>query len=909
MYMRSCVCQAVRLVVAIACVTASSPHIVFAETASASPLDPFFTRHCFGCHSGADAEAKLDLEALPRDFSDPATLKVFTHVHDRIVSGEMPPATEERPDKAELAAVAQWLGHELATANAARIARDGRIRMRRMTRAEFQNTLQDLLALPRLEIKALLPPDGEVAGFTKVADGLELSPVHLAAYAAAAEEALTRAIATRNTPPPVVTRRIYPAGLFKFGGNLVQGNFVLLKDGQPDPALPIRGGYDEIEWYISAPDSDADLDERKQVFKDNDVARSQSSVGLLVPNLAGYEAALNVAPVYPGEYQMRLSLWGFHWNQGMVEPVPASQAAVLRGHEEGKQQEGGRLLATLTAPSLAARDHEIVAWLDAHESIVLDPISIPWRGLQVRQIGGRTAKHVGPGVALDWFEIEGPIHKSWPPASHQRLFGDLPIAVWPADATAVPPLREPVRSTPGYFPNQHVDIPPEERKPPLETVHSTDPENDARHLLARFLPQAWRRPIAPDEVEPYVALVSERLADGDCFEDAMRRAYVAVLTSPEFLFLPADVPDASVEEATAAKPAPLLSLATRLSYWLWNGPPDADLLAAAHDGSLADPAVLHAQIDRLLADPKSDRFIADFLDQWLELDRIDETTPDSRLYPEFSPLLQEGMLTETRAFLRELIDRDLPITTLIDADFTMLTQRLAEHYGIEGVDGVDVRRVLLPPESHRGGLLTQASILKLTANGTTTSPVKRGVWINDRLFDSPPPPPPPVPAVEPDTRGATTIREQLAKHRSDTSCAACHASIDPPGFALESFDPVGGFRERYRSIGKGDVPPEKGQTSWLVNYRLGPPVDPSGTLPDGRSFGDIDDLRQILAADPERLARAFVRHLSRYATGTDPSFADRQKIDKIVRQTAATRYGLRSLIYALAEGPLFNETE
>ena len=166
-----------------------------------------------------------------------------------------------------------------------------------------------------------------------------------------------------------------------------------------------------------------------------------------------------------------------------------------------------------------------------------------------------------------------------------------------------------------------------------------------------------------------------------------------------------------------------------------------------------------------------------------------------------------------------------------------------------------------------------------------------------------------MPAVEPDTRGATTIREQLAKHRSDTSCAACYASIDPPGFALESFDPVGGFRERYRSIGKGDVPPEKGQTSWLVHYKLGLPVDPSGTLPDGRSFGDIDDLRQILAADPERLARAFVRHLSRYATGTDPSFADRQKIDKIVRQTAATRYGLRSLIYALAESPLFNETE
>jgi hypothetical protein len=265
------------------------------------------------------------------------------------------------------------------------------------------------------------------------------------------------------------------------------------------------------------------------------------------------------------------------------------------------------------------------------------------------------------------------------------------------------------------------------------------------------------------------------------------------------------------------------------------------------------------------------------------------------------------MVAETRAFVRELIDRDLPITTLIDSEFAMLTQRLAEHYGIAGVDGVEVRRVSLPPGSHRGGLLTQAAILKLTANGTTTSPVKRGVWITDRLFDSPPPPPPPVPAVEPDTRGATTIREQLAKHRSDASCAACHAKIDPPGFALESFDPIGGFRERYRSIGKGDVPPEKGQTTWLVNYRLGPPIDPSGTLPDGRSFDDIDELKHVLVANPQRLAQAFVAHLSRYATGTDPSFADRQAMEEIVQRTAPTQYGLRSLIHALAESPLMKE--
>jgi len=869
--------------------------------AAEAPLGPFLERHCQACHSGPEPAAKLDLERLPRDFSDPVALAVVTRIHDRIAAGEMPPATEDRPAPSDLAAVTTWLDRELLAADTARISRVGRVRMRRMTRTEYEHTLRDLLALSRLDIKAMLPPDGEVAGFDKVSDGLDLSPVHLAAYAEAADHALGLAIATRSTPPPVFTRRIHPAGLFKFRGNLQNGNFVLLDQGRPDPALPVRGGYDDVEWYISASDADADLADRSRLFKENDVAASRSSVGLLVPNIAGYEAAMNVAPIYPGRYRMRLSTWGFQWNQGSVAAAPASQAAVLRAHEEGKQQEGGRLLATFTAPSLVPREHEIVAWLDAHESVVFDPVSIPWRGLQVRQIGGRTAKHVGPGVALDWFEIEGPIHESWPPESHRHLFGDLPIAAWPADAAAVPPVRPPVRSTPGYLPNQHVDIPPAERAPVLETVCSHAPAADARRLLTGFLPRAFRRPVEADEVEPYAMLVLDRLAEGDCFEDAVRRAYVAVLTSPEFLFHPADDPAAGPDDASRPR-----ARASRLSYWLWNGPPDAALQAAADDGTLADPAVLHAQVERLLGHPHSERFIEDFLDQWLQLDRIDETTPDSRLYPEFAPLVREGMLAETRSFFREALARDLSITCLVDCDFTMLTQRLAEHYGIAGVDGVEVRRVDLPPDSRRGGLLTQAAILKLTANGTTTSPVKRGVWIADRLLASPPPPPPPVPAVEPDTRGTTTIREQLAKHRDQASCAACHAAIDPPGFALEQFDPIGGFRHRYRSLGAGDTPPEKGHTTWLVNYRLGPPVDPSGALSDGRTFSDVADLRRLLAAEPQRLARAFVIQLSRFASGVDPSYADRRLIEELINRTAAKSYGIRSLIHALAASPLMD---
>jgi hypothetical protein len=855
---------------------------------AADPI-AFLDQHCVECHDADMKKGGLDLTMLETGFAEAKSFATWVKVHDAIAKGEMPPKKKPRPPADEIAAVTTWLDQQLTAADDARLAAHGRIRLRRMTRSEFENTLADLLALPRLDIVGMLPADGRVAGYEKIAEGLDLSPAHLEAYEEAVNRALDAAIATRSTPPPVFKRRIYPAGLFKFDFNLRLGQFVLLKDKQPDPALPVRGGFEEKQGFVG--DEGPDLEGRRKQLDALQAAKSESSVGLLNPNLAGYEAALNVSPIYAGHYRMKLSLWGFQWNQGKPAPGP-DQAAVLRAHEEGKQQEGGRLLRTFTAPSMQSNEVGFTEWLEAHESLVFDPVSVPWNGLRIGQVAGRAAKHVGPGVAIDWFEIEGPLFDTWPPESHRRLFGELPIARMGEGSDVVPPLRDEVRGIGGYLPNYHSDLPPHERKPPLETVQSTQPEEDGRKLLATFLPKAFRREIAPEEIGPYVALLKSRLAAKDCFEDAMRRVYVAVLTSPEFLFHSVD--------------AESFTFASRLSYWLWNGPPDEVLLAKARDGSLKRPEVLRGEVDRLLADERSDRFIEDFTDQWLELRRLDETTPDPQLYPEYRFLLHEGIASEPRAFLRELITHDLPVTSLLRPGFAMVTQRLAEHYGIAGVHGVEVRKIELPEESLRGGLLGQAAIHKLTANGTTTSPVTRGVWVTDRILGDPAPPPPPgISAIDPDTRAATTVREQLDRHRADESCAACHAKIDPAGFALESFDPVGGFRERYRSNGKGDDPPEKGKTLWRVTYKLGPVVDASGALPDGRAFGGFAELNNLLAGDPDQLAYAFVAHLSRYATGVEVGYADRAEIAKIVQGTKGKGYGLRSLIQELAASRLF----
>jgi hypothetical protein len=237
----------------------------------------------------------------------------------------------------------------------------------------------------------------------------------------------------------------------------------------------------------------------------------------------------------------------------------------------------------------------------------------------------------------------------------------------------------------------------------------------------------------------------------------------------------------------------------------------------------------------------------------------------------------------------------------------MVNGRLAAHYGLPAVKGCTLRRVPLPPGSPRGGFLTQAAVLKVTANGTTTSPVPRGAFVLERILGKPPPPPPPnVPAVEPDVRGATTIREQLAKHRADTSCAACHAKIDPPGFALEEFDVIGGHRTRYRSLGMGDPAPRGNIDPFIgIGFRLGPKVDSSGVTTDGKRFSGTIEFQAILAADRDALLTNLAKQLSLYAVGRGASFADRDELAAIVARTNKAGGGIRTLIHEIVQSPLF----
>jgi hypothetical protein len=420
---------------------------------------------------------------------------------------------------------------------------------------------------------------------------------------------------------------------------------------------------------------------------------------------------------------------------------------------------------------------------------------------------------------------------------------------------------------------------------------------DAEPLLREFMRHAYRRPADGAELNRFLPVIRSALKKGNNFTDAMIAGYTAVLCSPEFLCL---------EE----KPGRLddYALASRLAFFLWNSAPDDELRACAAKNELHQPEVLRAQTERLLADPKSRQFVDAFLDYWLDLRKIVATAPDSGLYPDYylDDLLTESALEETQLFFAELLQGDLPARNLVASDFAMLNERLAAHYGLPSVQGVALRRTPLPKESPRGGLMTQAAVLKVTANGTTTSPVLRGAWIMERILgQKPPPPPPSVPAVEPDIRGAVTIRQQLDKHRTLETCNACHAKIDPAGFALENFDVMGGWRDRYRAEG-GDKPAQgiaKSGQKFAFHYAL--PVDASGELPDGRKFRDVGELKTLLLDNKRQIARNLARQLAVYATGAPVRFSDRNEIEQALDRASSSHYGVRSLIHEVVQSDLF----
>ncbi|MCA9177338.1 MAG: DUF1592 domain-containing protein [Planctomycetales bacterium] len=799
-------------------------------SAAGNPSPQLLSDFCHGCHSGKAPKGEFRIDDLAADVTAPQDRERWLSIAERLRSGTMPPKGKPAPERAEAKALSDWIVRQVELAQRERNPRQGRAVMRRMNRIEYQNTIRDLLQV-EVDLQGVIPDDTTAGGFDTDSASLQFSSYQLDGYLTAANRVLDAAIAS-GPRPRHVQRRV---------------------DLRNESITQRRDVYRHVDDGVAIFASD--LASNIQVVFWNFLTRAR------------------------GKYRYRISAYAYQTDEPILFHINSGT---------NNLGEPPQLIEYFEAPPGKPTVIEFVEQFEAGRNIRL-LVDTEMRPRDLTRQGG-AADYRGPGLVVQWVEMEGPLEEAWPPPSHRLLFSDLPQA--PRDGS-------------------------DQRE-----VRSEQPLADAETILRRFARRAFRRTVTDDDLKPFLKRVQKQLEHGQSFERAVRVGLQGVLVSPEFLFLrerigaanhgarelpplettPAVDPEAPGGALDSAK-LDEFGLASRLSYFLWSSMPDEQLLQLAEQGRLGSPETLREQVERMLRDPKASAFTENFAGQWLGLREIDATLPDRQLYPDYDDILRSSMLKEPGRFFDEVLTHDLSLTNFVDSNFSFLNERLARHYGIEGVEGLAMRKVELPPDSHRGGVMTMAAVLKVTANGTTTSPVVRGAWVLDRMLGTPPPSPPAnVAAVDPDIRGATTIREQLAKHRQTESCASCHVTIDPPGFALENFDVIGGWREHYRSIGDGQPVVIDGRR---MRYKRGPAVDAGDVLPNGRRFRNVDEYKQLLLGDPDQLTRALAEKLLAYATGTPPGLADQADVERVVQAARKKNYGFRSLVHEVVQSNVF----
>lgn len=782
---------------------------------------PILEAHCTRCHGGDKPKAKLNL-AGPRTLEQlRAQSRQWFRALERVEAGSMPPEDAKLLTPSEKQTLARWVHGEFIELLVEQQRQEGRSKLRRLSRNEYANTIQDLFGI-RPAVVRNLPSDGRVDGYDKVSAALPFSTSGTEGYMKIAEDLVTRMF-TASAKGPRGSYRLWAGSSEQSKGHILElPDGTMVSFNTDTTSGPLR---------LKSPDG----------------------------KLIGSGGAR-----VPGIHRLRLSVYAYQTDKPLLFGIYA-------GHT-GAYPQLIELIKVLEAPPGKATVIETEVYLRTRTDNDVAPVNdgirlIPF-GLGVPVPKNTLASNCkGPGLAVQWVDVEEP---ELPLLGERWLTADIPPAIHDAF------LR----------PNATLKTSKLARGELLAVM-----EKSFRRIGTRL----FRRDMADAEVARCMKNFTERIDAGGPLKGSFVEEVASLMTAPDFL-------------CVLEKPGKLtdFALASRLSYFLWNSTPDDELLDVARKGKLGDSQVLREQAERMLNDPKSHRFVKDFVDQWLGLWGIDNTTPDKDLYPEYDDLLKISSVMETQASFRHMLDKNLSVRDFVAPQWAMVNARLANLYGIPGIEGFSLREVRLPAETPYGGIWTQAAPMKVTANGTLTSPVKRGVWVAERLLGiSIPPPPPNIEPVDPDTRGAKTLREQLELHRGKGSCAACHARFDPYGFALESFDVMGGFRTKYRvaDLEVAQLPPSQRQGT--SKWKAGLPVDCTGTTPDGKAFSGVRELRQVLAKNPEQLARGVTRHLITYSTGEPATHLDQPTIDAIVKNAAGEGYGLRSLVHGVIQSDLF----
>lgn len=788
----------------------------------------FLQRYCVDCHSTAEPAGERDLEALDLSQEGLDTQLLLQDVIDQLTLGSMPPEDGEPLSTEERVAAIEQLSERLRELRQRSASTGGRTVLRRLSRREYRRTLESLLGLdttmfdPTLEF----PSDSLAGSFDNIGDALVTSGHLLDRYLEAADDCVEKALAVEQ---PSEVRQ------WEFHDNFYQ---------QPE----IATGH-------------------KEAFQNRFICLYDHPHNDKPEGAYGHVNEFRQGVPVDGTYEIRVLAKAMH------RDTPYGPRAIRIDLEEpfrmgvrpGDTRIGDMVHTQPVQPLLAEAEvsGEDFEWLTFH--VYLDRGFAPrftfenghhdFRGAigriyrlhqdvlpnSIRREKGIFRQRIAlikegqlPHIRIDEVHIRGPIDNEWPTRSRQLLYGGAAF-----EASKFP------------------------------------------RLLEDFASRAFRRPATAAEIERLTALYRQRQAEGQSPEAAFRDTLKAVLCSPGFLYF--QQPDDRV--------ASDFMVAERLAYFLTSRPPDEHLRHLAAAGQLSEPEVLKSEVVRLLAHSNSDAFVTDFLDSWLGLRSLGSMPPDPNTFGfYYAGDLEHDMRQETQLLFRDLLRRNAPLSELLAGKHSFINRDLAKLYDIADRippnEASEFQRVQFD-DPRRGGLLGQASILTVSANGIETSPVVRGVWLLENILGTPPPPPPDeVPAIDPDTRGAQTIREQLTQHRADAGCYQCHRKIDPLGFALESFDAIGQLRESYDKQGKQ-------------------PVDPSGELPDGKTFNDLAELKQHLHARQDFFARTVTEGLLTHALGRRMEPSDRAAVDAILAPLADRDYPAAELITAIVLSDLF----
>lgn len=828
-------------------------------------------RYCVECHGTVDPEASVRLDNLAHSANSDANAALTLKVLEAIVSRQMPPAEAEDLPDVDRDQLQTWLTDRLE-AQAQDSRRAGRwTRNRRLTAEEYNFSLQSLFGVGANFSDMLLPDPIAQTGFSNDSELLGVSSLHVESYLDSARRAIDRYVQFDSGTSPGLRYHIEFEDLYYFAGD----RYGSLKHA-PHPLDLSEFHERQNTNAVANPHFAQPLTPRVPGARSEDEAL-RAAIPKLHQQFVGLPQWLST-----GELVLHLRAAGTPDRNGRYPRLRVEAGITLGdGCSVDKRSLGEvDVQASLDNPQLYEfRCHieDLPSKGPLRPTEAFDRLSV----FDMNQIfisnvscDDQAVFALGRGGYTD---AEKANAQTAVPLQHMR---DAGVNLLYLDALAVEML--PTHSASANV-NWSVpkDIVPEQ-------------------FLQRFMQAAYRRPVTTAELHSKMDLFRRLQTEGYSGNESLREVMASVLISPAFLYLESRVPAAG--ESPAEQPTPY-QFASRLSYFLWLAPPDAELLQHAADGSLQHEGVWRKEAERLLHDPRSRNFLDSFCRQWLRLDKLANVLVDHGKHPAYDEDLASLSLRETLDYFAEVFVSNASALDLLSSDYAMLNDRLADHYGIDGIIHGDLRRVILPSDSLRGGLLTQASVLTMNSDGVDSHPIRRGVWLLDRLLNAPPlPPPPDVPAIEataPESRGLT-LRQRIELHRQPGSCQSCHQKVDPWGLALENFDATGRWRETvaYNS----EHQPSEHQPNQVE------PVEASVELPDGSLIDGAQGMQHyLLAHRHQQFTRAVVYHMLTYALGRPLDFADRPQLELLHRQFTESDYRLRELVLAIVESTAFRE--